>query len=166
MFCSYSASAFAFHSAADSGLENASEEEQEKAYAAFLAEKDAEAQAANELAAKEKADLEAKQKLEKEALDSYNKELEEIKASIIANGGSEKEASVAIKAKKKERKTQLKEQRKQSFAKLVADQKALKERKKVFVAEWKANALAEYEQNKKQAKIDIANILPASSMTF
>ncbi len=142
---------------ADSGLENASEEEQEKAYAAFLAEKDAEAQAANELVAKEKADLEAKQKLEKEALDSYNKELEEIKASIIANGGSEKEASVAIKAKKKERKTQLKEQRKQSFAKLVADQKALKERKKVFVAEWKANALAEYEQNKKQAKIDIAN---------
>lgn len=39
----------------------------------------------------------------------------------------------------------------------MADQKALKERKKVFVAEWKANALAEYEQNKKQAKIDIAN---------
>lgn len=144
---------------ADSGLENASEEEQEKAYAAFLVQKEAEAQAANDLAAKEKADLEAKQKLEKQAIEAYNKELEEIRTNIIANRGSEKEANDAIKAKKKERKLQLKEQRKQAFAKLVADQKALKERKKVFVAEWKAKALAEYEENKKQAKIDIANAL-------
>lgn len=141
----------------DCGLENATPEEQEAAYAKYLVMVEEENKAAAALAAKEKAELEAKQKIEREAQEAYNRELEEIRENILANRGSEKQAAKAVKEKQKERKLAKKEHNKLAFAKLREDQKALANRKKAFVKEWKVNALAEYEKNKADAKQEIIN---------
>ena len=142
---------------ADNHLENATLEEIEEAYNNFLAEKEAERQAEIALAEKEKARIEEKQKEENLAKEAYLAELEAIRAEIIANGGSSKDAEKAIKEKEAARKLELKAKRKESLANIVAEQKALSARKKVFVAEWKVKAIAEHTEIVATAKKDIEN---------
>lgn len=142
---------------ADNHLENATPEEIEEAYNNYLAEKEAERQAEIALAEKEKARIEEKQKEENLAKEAYLAELETIRAKIIANGGSPKEAEKAIKEKESARKLELKTKRKESLAKIVAEQKSLSVRKKVFVAEWKVKAIAEHKELVAIAKKDIEN---------
>ena len=141
---------------ADNNLENATPEEIEVAYNNFLAEKEAERLAEAAIAEKEKANVEAKAQAEREEKKAYIAELEALRAEIIANGGSKKDAEKAVREKANARKLELKAGRKEAFAKIVAEQKALSARKKVFVADWKVNAKAEHEEIVSKAKSDIA----------
>lgn len=142
---------------ADNNLENATEEEIEIAYNKFLEEKEAERLAEIALAEKEKAKLEAKNQAEKEANDAFLAELEELRAKIIADGGSAKDANSAVKAKKTERKLALKEQHKQEKEAITKERKELAQKRKEFVKEWKVNAQVEHEKICLQAKQDIAD---------
>lgn len=128
---------------ADNGLEDATEEEKDAAYAKFLEEREAEDEKAKALAEREKAELEAKQAKAREKEEAYQQELVDLENRLKAEGKSEDEIKAAINAKKKERAAIKKQLNQEAWAKMKEDQKQLRERKKAFCAEWIENAKAE-----------------------
>lgn len=128
---------------ADLNLTEASAEEQEQAYAQYLANKAAEEEKAAAKAQAEKDALKLKQQQEAERQAAFNALLEETAAKGAEEGKTDKEIKREIKRLKTERKEEKRAATKAAFAKLRADQKALTARRKQFCAEWIAAAKAE-----------------------
>ena len=127
----------------DNGLQEAGEEEIERAYGAFLAEKEKEEEAAAQQARREKQELAEKQKREREAQAALAAEKRAIYDNVLARGGSAGEARRAAAQPEKREKARKKAERRAMMNKLKEDYRALRARKKAFCAEWIAAAKAE-----------------------
>ena len=127
----------------DNGLQEADEEEIERAYGAFLAEKEKEEEAAAQQARREKQELAEKQKREREAQAALAAEKRAIYDNVLARGGSAGEARRAAAQPEKREKARKKAERRAMMNKLKEDYRALRARKKAFCAEWIAAAKAE-----------------------
>lgn len=82
-------------------------------------------------------------------------QIEEAYNNFLAEKEAERQAEIALAEKEKAKIAEI--QNEETLASIVAEQKALSARKKVFVAEWKVKAIAEHEEIVAAAKKDIEN---------
>lgn len=82
-------------------------------------------------------------------------QIEEAYNNFLAEKEAERLAEIALAEKEKAKIAE--NQNEETLASIVAEQKALSARKKVFVAEWKVKAIAEHEEIVAAAKKDIEN---------
>lgn len=82
-------------------------------------------------------------------------QIEEAYNNFLAEKEAERQAEIALAEKEKAKIAEI--QNEETLASIVAEQKALSARKKVFVAEWKVKVTAEHEEIVAAAKKDIEN---------
>lgn len=82
-------------------------------------------------------------------------QIEEAYNNFLAAKEAERQAEIALAEKEKAKIAE--NQNEETLASIVAEQKALSARKKVFVAEWKVKAIAEHEEIVAAAKKEIEN---------
>ncbi len=82
-------------------------------------------------------------------------QIEEAYNNFLAAKAAERQAEIALAEKEKAKIAE--NQNEETLASIVAEQKALSARKKVFVAEWKVKATAEHEEIVAAAKKEIEN---------
>ena len=128
---------------ADAGLKDATEEEQQAAYDAYLAEKEKEEERNKAIVEREKEELRQKNEERAAKAAAFETKIAEFEQESRAKGMSEKEIAKGVKEIRKEVKRQKAAARKEMFDKLRADQKELNRRRKAFCIVWIGNAKAE-----------------------
>lgn len=124
-------------------MKDATEEEQQAAYDAYLAEKEKEEERNKAIVEREKEELRQKNEERAAKAAAFETKIAEFEQESRAKGMSEKEIAKGVKEICKEVKRQKAAARKETFDKLRADQKELNRRRKAFCIVWIGNAKAE-----------------------